>query len=209
MITMRWWVLLSVVLFLVGTGLATGFLLEKTVQFTVGAGSPLPEQIQVNVGSPHVPPERTTARDPAMVAGASFMAKVTQLKQRLERNPKDQEALIFLGNANYDITRFEEASQYYRRLLDLDPANVHVRTDLATSLYNLGKKEEALAEIQKVLDYNPDHETALFNLGIVLLEIKNDKQGAIRAWEHLLSKHPDSPLVGSVREKLAQVKGRS
>lgn len=206
MITIRWWVLGLAIPLLIGTGLAVGYLLEATVNAVSSRSAGPAGAPAVDVGSPHVPAEAESARDPAMVAGASFMARVTAYKLRLEKNPNDLEALIFLGNANYDITRFEQSSDYYRKALELDPTNIHVRTDLATSYFNLGRKEEALSEIRKVLEFSPSHETALYNLGVVLLEVRNDTQGAISAWERLLAEHPDSPRAQSIREQVAQLK---
>jgi len=70
-------------------------------------------------------------RDPMMEKGAQFMATVMDHKRRLEKDPKDKEALRFLGNANYDINRFDAAKTYYTRYLEIDPAQPEVRTDLA------------------------------------------------------------------------------
>ena len=141
-----------------------------------------------------------------MEAGAAFMAQVTEYKQRLDKNPKDLEALIFLGNANYDITRFDKAGEYYARALEMDPANIRVRTDLATSYYSMGQVDKAIDEIRAVLTQEPFHETALFNLGMILLNNKKDKKGAIQAWETLLKEHPNSTRAREVRQKLEELK---
>lgn len=143
-----------------------------------------------------------------MEAGASFMARVTEHKQRLEKNPKDLEALVFLGNANYDITRFDKASEYYVRALAMDPGNIRIRTDLATSYYNMGHVDKAISEIRAVLKQEPSHETALFNLGMILLNHEKDKKGAIQAWETLLKEHPNSPRAQGVRQKLEELKAQ-
>lgn len=143
-----------------------------------------------------------------MEAGAAFMARVTEYKQRLEKNPQDLDALIFLGNANYDITRFDKASEYYTRALEMDPANIRVRTDLATSYYNLGQVDKAISEIRAVLKQEPSYETALFNLGMILLNNKKDKKGTIHAWETLLKKHPNSTRAQGVRQKLEELKAQ-
>ncbi|MCI0528003.1 MAG: hypothetical protein L0Y56_11260, partial [Nitrospira sp.] len=45
------------------------------------------------------------------------MEQINQYKQRLEANPKDREALIALGNANFDIQRFDKAKELYLRVL--------------------------------------------------------------------------------------------
>ena len=199
---MRWWAIVMAIPLLVGSGVAIGYLLERTVG-SVQTPSGLPLQVSaLELGSPHIPQPSELSRDPAMEAGAAFMARVTEYKDRLEKNPSDVEAMVFLGNANYDITRFEKASEYYQQVLELDPTNIHVRTDLATSYFNLGNTKNALAEIRKVLGLSPAHETALFNLGVILLQAEGDKAGAIEAWERLIREHPDSPRAQTIRQQI-------
>jgi cytochrome c-type biogenesis protein CcmH/NrfG len=203
MINVRWWVLLVSIPLLIGAGFIIEFLVERTVHSSLTLPAPSGVTGNATSVSPKPPP---VGRDPEMVAGAAFMAKVTEHKNRLEKNPKDLEALIFLGNANYDITRFDNASQYYKSALEIDPTRIHVRTDLATCYLKLGQTDNALAELQKVLKQDPDYENALYNVGLILLEIKKDNQGAIAAWEKLLKKHPDSDKAQAIRERIQKLK---
>ena len=144
-----------------------------------------------------------------MEAGAAFMARVNQYKERLDETPGDLEALIFLGNANYDITRFDKAVEYYERILSIDPANFHIRTDLSTSYYGIGEVDKALEEVRTVLEQNPRHETALYNLGVILLEAKKDEEGAIKSWQKLLAEHPNSLKSQPLREKIRELEVKS
>jgi len=134
------------------------------------------------------------------------MSVVMEYKRRLEKNPKDKEALLFLGNANYDINRFDQAKDYYKRYLDIDPTNAGVRTDLATSYYNVKDVDSALRELKSVLSQVPDHEAALYNVGLILWKDKQDKPGAINAWETLLKTHPNYPKAAEVRKQMDEIK---
>ena len=200
MITIRWWVAAVAITFLLVVGVSVGYLIEKTLHALPRQSQPSP----MNVASGNEVSRQN--RDPVMEAGARFMVRVTEYKQRLERNPEDMETLIFLGDANYDITRFEKASEYYERVLAIDPANIIVRTDLATCYYKTGQVERALNEIQTVLQQSPAHETALFNLGIILLSDKTDRKGAIEAWEKLLEEHPDSTRSRELRKTIEELR---
>jgi tetratricopeptide (TPR) repeat protein len=200
MITIRWWIATVAISFLLVVGVSVGYLVEKTIH----ALPQRPEPSPMNVRSDNETSGQS--RDPVMEAGARFMVRVTEYKQRLERNPEDMEALVFLGNANYDITRFDKASEYYERVLAIDPTNITVRTDLATSYYKTGQVDRALNEIQTVLQQSPDHETALFNLGIILLSDKTDRKGAIEAWEKLLKEHPDSARSQELRQTIEELR---
>jgi cytochrome c-type biogenesis protein CcmH/NrfG len=202
MIRVRWWVLLWAVPLLVGIGIIFEYLIERTIHTNLPLPVPSAKTVTKPTGATKPP-----GRDPAMEAGAAFMAKVTEQKNRLEKNPKDREALIFLGNANYDITQFDKASQYYRAALEIDPSNIQVRTDLATCYLNLGKTDKALSELRTVLKQEPAHEPALYNIGLILLEVKKDKKGAIAAWEKLLKAHPDTDKAKMIKERIQQIKG--
>ena len=56
---------------------------------------------------------------------------------------------------------------YYRRALESTPESPELRTDLGTAYNRLNRKQEAIAEFLKVLEYNPGFLTAMFNLGVV------------------------------------------
>lgn len=157
---------------------------------------------QAAVGQP-------SGRDPLMEQGAKFMAVVNQYKQRLEKNPKDKDALMFLGNANYDINRFEQAKEYYKRYLEIDPTHPGVRTDLATSYYKTQDVDSAVRELKTVLAQIPDHESALYNLGLILRQEKHDNPGAVKVWEALLKAHPNHPKAAEVRKQIAEMKKKS
>jgi cytochrome c-type biogenesis protein CcmH/NrfG len=149
-------------------------------------------------GNPH------TSENPVPSSGApvSFMQKLA----RLDKNPKDIEALVFLANANFDIQRYEKAKEFYSKALEVDPNNAHVRTDLASSYRNLGDPDQALNELNTVLKADPNHEVALYNSGIILLNDKNDTRKAIAVWEKLVQLKPNDPLSNELREKIKELK---
>jgi len=159
--------------------------------------------------TPVVPGQAPPGRDPLMEQGAHFMSVVMDYKRRLEKDPKDKEALMFLGNANYDINRFDQAKEYYKRYLEIDPKHAGVRTDLATSYYKIKDVDSALREWKTVVAQDPNHEAALYNLGLILWQDKHDNKGAVTAWEALLKAHPSHPNAAEVRKRIAELKKKS
>jgi tetratricopeptide (TPR) repeat protein len=115
------------------------------------------------------------------------MQKISEYRERLEKDSKDLEALIFLGNANYDIQRYEKAQEYYQRALAVDRANTHIRTDLASAYRQTGEIDRAIEELRAVLAQDPNQEIALYNLGIILLNDKEDRDGAAKVWRKLVA----------------------
>ena len=171
---------------------------------------PVPPAPVTSAGAPPAPspgnPHSSETPVPSSGAPVSFMQKLTEYKARLEKNPKDIEALVFLANANFDIQRFEKAKEFYLKALEVDPNNTHVRTDLASSYRSLGDPDQALNELNKVLKAEPNHEVALYNTGIILLNDKNDPKKAVVAWEKLVQLKPDDPLSKELRDKIKELK---
>jgi tetratricopeptide (TPR) repeat protein len=144
--------------------------------------------------------------DMAQHPAGRVMEQINQYKQRLEANPKDVEALIALGNANFDIQRFDKAKELYLRALEIEPENVLVRTDLASCYRNMGDVEQALKELDQVLSIDPKHENALYNMGVLLLNDKQDPKGAAAAWETLIAAHPNVSYATDLKKEIEELK---
>jgi len=111
----------------------------------------------------------------------------------LEKDPRNFDLLVSLGNLYYDNHVYPEAIEYYTRALAEMPDDVHVRTDLGTAYWYSGSAEKAVAEYERSLAILPNHPQTLFNLGIVRLQGLKDPAGAVRAWEQLLATNPAYP----------------
>lgn len=126
----------------------------------------------------------------------------------LATDPKNVRANVELANRLYDAGRYADAIPYYQQAFTLDPKNVSVSTDFATALYYAGRADEALIQFDRSLAIDPKHGQTLFNLGIVKRDARNDPQGAIAAWERLLTSVPDYPDAARVRTMIAELKTR-
>ena len=139
----------------------------------------------------------------------SFAEDEARLRGILMTNPNDLDALIQLGNLCYDSRKFQDAVAWYGRALAIDAKNVDVRTDRGTSYWNLGQADAAIAEFRKSLELNPSHAQTLYNLGVVLLNGKNDALEARKAWETLLATNPNYPERVKLEQQLASLPGGS
>ncbi|NOY83303.1 MAG: tetratricopeptide repeat protein [Nitrospirae bacterium] len=157
---------------------------------------PSPPQNPVRPNSPHGPSK----------GAQPFMKKLESYNKRLQENPEDMEALVFLANANFDIQRFENAEALYLRVLKIDPNNLHIRTDLASVYRNLEDPGKAVETLRVVLSLNPNHEVALYNIGIILLNDKEDFDGAAEAWERLVKINPNDPLADALKEQVKRIR---
>ncbi len=174
----------------------------------VGTAPPPPTVIPPSPAPPagEAPPLPPGESPHGSGAPVPFMQKLAEYKARLEKNPKDIEALIFMGNSNYDIQRFEKAKEFYQRALEVDPNNTHVRTDLASAYRSLGETDHALEELNRVLKADPNHEVALYNSGIIYLNDKNDPEKARVSWEKLVQLKPNDPLSQELKKQISELK---
>jgi len=115
------------------------------------------------------------------------------LLAKLKTDPQNSQLLNEVGTIYKSTHQFKEAAQYYQQALDADPKNVAARTDLASCLFYQGDADGALKQIEQSLAYQPKDANSLFNLGMIKLQAKSDRRGAISAWQKLLKLNPDLP----------------
>ncbi len=181
------------------TGIA-GILFGIIVGYIIGSG-----QLQNAAGVPATGRPQaasTAAPQPALVTEADLQP----YRDILANDPKNARAAEALGNKLYDAGRYAEAVPYYQQSLANDPKNVHVNTDLGTALYYAGRADEALVQLQKSLALDARHAQTLFNVGIVKRDGKNDRKGAVEAWERLLATNPGYPDAAKVRTLIDETK---
>lgn len=113
--------------------------------------------------------------------------------------------LSMLGGAFFDVRNFPEAEKYYQLALAKSPDNVDVRTDLGSTFMERPNPDfdRAIGEYQKSLRLNPKHENTLFNLTLAQMR-KGDLEAARQTAREFEKVNPSNPLVGRLKEKLAQ-----
>ena len=125
--------------------------------------------------------------------------KVRALQETAEREPKNVEVRVQLGNLYYDGQRCGQAIPWYEAALKLDSKDVNLSTDLGVCYYQTTQPDKALEQFEHSLTVDPKHVKTLLNMGIVRAFGKQDLEGATKAWKQVVQLAP-----GSQEAELAQ-----
>ena len=158
-----------------------------------------------------VPVQPSARAIQASAPAGARMPSLEQMKQmadtqaapllaKLKGNPHDGALLSEVGAIYHGSHQFKEAAAYYQEAVQADPKNVALRSKLASSLYRSGDVDGAIVQLNQALAVDPKDANALFNLGMIRLQGKNDGRGALSAWQTLLKRNPQLS-----RERKAEV----
>ncbi len=92
-----------------------------------------------------VPPSsiKPPASPVARVMNPDAQKQISVLQTLLKEDPKNQKALIELGNLYFDADQFDPAIQAYSKALEIDPKNADVRTDMGIMFRRKGDFDRA------------------------------------------------------------------
>jgi len=167
-------------------GLAIGYLFR-------GSQSPAaPPAANVQASTqPSAPPGGMAGQMPTLEQMKQMAdKKVAPLLEKLKGDPNNSDLLIQAGNIYLSTHQFKEAAGYFERVLQVDPKNVAIRTQMASCLYYNGDVDGAISQLQQSLHYDPKDANSLFTLGMIKWQGKHDSKGAGAAWQQLLKSNP-------------------
>jgi tetratricopeptide (TPR) repeat protein len=151
---------------------------------------------------PVAAPASATNAAPAQTAPALDEARASALRATAERNPRDADTRIQLGNLYFDAERFEDAVKWYEQAVQIAPKDVNASTDLGISYYYTNQPDRALAQFERSLAIDANHSKTLLNVGIVRAFGKQDLEGAAKAFQQVLDVAPGSPEARAARQAL-------
>lgn len=146
-----------------------------------------------------------------------LMTDVVRLLKRVhEADPKDDNAVILLGNAfflmgqNGDATRFDEARVFYQKALELKPSDVYARTALGLTYYfdRPSDPARAIKEYRQSIAREPRHEMTLQGLAAALIAT-GELDEAQKRLDELQSVNGSNAELPNLRAQLAQKQNAS
>jgi cytochrome c-type biogenesis protein CcmH/NrfG len=147
--------------------------------------------------------EMTPSSPPAKMPSEE---EIRALERVLEKDPNNLQAIISLGDKQFDAHQYKKAIDLYSRALKIDPGNPDVRTDMAIMYRGLKEYDTAVKELREAAAQNPGHVNSRYNLGIILLHDKKDIRGAIAAWEDCLKAGATGEQAEQIRRQLKELK---
>jgi tetratricopeptide (TPR) repeat protein len=120
--------------------------------------------------------------------------------------PNDYDGLVTTGNRYMDQDNYPVAAEAYRRALEIDGSSVDVRTDFGACLDAMGLPDRALEEFHRVLQLDPNHAIAQFNLGVVYYE-KQQFDSTRYYLNKYLTLQPNGRAADAARGLLKQLDG--
>lgn len=121
---------------------------------------------------------------------------------RLNEDPTDVEAAVYLGNAFYDSNEPAQAIVYYSIALQANPEMPAVKTDLGAMYWRNGILSHAEKTFREVVHDYPDFPNAKLNLGLLLLHARGRDLEARGLFQELAENYPDDPAGQKAQEML-------
>ena len=136
------------------------------------------------------------------------MEAIQRLRERVDADPKDADAVLELANANFQIGRWDRARDLYNQYLGLRPANPDVLSDLGVTHRELGQFDRALDLFRQAQKMDSAHWQSIYNEVVVLAFDLKQYATAEEALSRLRKMQPSNPdverLAGEVdRQKRA------
>lgn len=119
---------------------------------------------------------------------------------------KDPQSLAAVGRAFMLVGDAEAGSKYFAQAVENDPGATEPRINLASSLIRGGRESQAVAQLEKAIELNPESKDAEQMLVLSLLRQKKYDE-ALRAVDQALAKHAKEAWPHNFRGAVFTQKG--
>jgi tetratricopeptide (TPR) repeat protein len=134
----------------------------------------------------------------------AMMESVQNLLSELKSDPNNYDLIVQAGNAFFDIGRYQQAIQYYKKAVQIQSVT-ELYVDMGVCYFNLGHLDSALTIMNEGIKTSPNHKQGLYNIGIVLYNL-GDTDGAVLKWQQLIKAHPNTAEAIRVQQYIDEIK---
>lgn len=133
-----------------------------------------------HVGNPEV---LDSAQNAEYQSAPDINTAIAGLQEELKNNPGNLEGWVLLARTQMTLANFREADQAFAKAIALEPGNPDLKTERAEALMRSSDTrsfpDEAVALLKQALTENPEHERAMFFMGMHYLQLGDFPQAEI------------------------------
>ncbi|MEM9189802.1 MAG: tetratricopeptide repeat protein [Myxococcota bacterium] len=140
------------------------------------------------------------------IAEGSFPEAVALLEETLRDDPGNAYASYFLGNAQFELGKFDRSLKAFVRALEVSPDYIGAMIGAGQSLRMLGQHDKAIRMGKQILARRKDDGDALYLLGMSHFA-RGDSHAAATYLERFLTTSPELEVATEVRGVLQVLAG--
>jgi tetratricopeptide (TPR) repeat protein len=137
-------------------------------------------------------------------AGDDMQDYIAGLLDQVQKEPGNVMLLTELGNALFDVSKYQDAIIYYEKVLEIAPDNNFVRTDMGVAYFYTGDAERAIDEFSKVLEIDPGFKQAIIASALIYDQTSNYGK-AIEFYQRFLKVAPDDPGAARIKQRINEL----
>jgi tetratricopeptide (TPR) repeat protein len=156
------------------------------------------------MGAAEAPAGADAANGGAAAGGGPAVAEVQQLREYVEKNPNDADAVRKLADLNFNISNWPRAQELYAHYLQLKPNDPDVMTDLGITYRETKQPDKALELFRHSKQVAPDHWQSLYNEVVVLAFDLKKHDEADQVLSQLQKMQPGNPDVAKLADAVSR-----
>jgi Flp pilus assembly protein TadD len=130
----------------------------------------------------------------SLVDSGEYENGIAQLRELSARDTQNASYHRVLGKALTHSKSYTEAAQELKSALRIDPSDVQTKYDLALTLVQIGKADEAQTQLEELAQLGSMNPDVYYRLGKLQLE-KADTKSAILSFQKAVGLSPESEMV--------------
>jgi tetratricopeptide (TPR) repeat protein len=133
-----------------------------------------------------------------------YKRKMAELENAINENPSDTIALRQYADYLTASHKMNEAIPYYNKIIEINPRRADIHFSLAIIYFNKQDFAKCQEENEKVLEFEPKNQMALYNLGAIEAT-KGNNVKAKEYWNKLISIDSESETANLAKESLSKL----
>lgn len=179
---------------------------QKALLAGLGGIAALTLGLYALLGSPDLPSQPLASRPEVAAQSIDLSAAIERIEAQLATNPDDLRGWTVIAPAYLELSRFTEAANAYRRIIELSAPTPDLQTSEAEALMLAADgagSPEALALLRSAAASDPSHVLSRLYIAAELTRT-GDYPAAVTAWQDALAlSKGDEPWLASAQQGLS------